>query len=68
MQLKMIAVRLPESQHRYLKHKASLSGINLQSLMAKIIDDHQKNDVEYKAAINQILSDLNEPQGVDNGV
>ena len=66
MELKMVAVRLPVSQHRYLKQKANLSGINLQRLMAQIIDEYRQNDVEYKESLNQLLSELNQPQGADD--
>lgn len=64
MTLKLIAVRIPESAHKYLKHKAHIEGISIQELMAKVIAHYQRNDTEYMQALDQLVHELHQQKGV----
>lgn len=68
MTLKLIAVRIPESSHKYLKHKAHIEGISVQQLMATIISCYQQNDTEYMQALDQLVSDFRKKDGEGHGL
>lgn len=74
MELKQFGVRLPETLCKYLKHKSHLSGMSMQQLMVTIIVEYQQNDVEYKEALNRLMTEIDKPkdkserQGGENDV
>ena len=55
MPLSMLAVRIPESQHKYIKFKAIDTGKQQQELMAEIIDFYQKHDTDYMQRFGQLI-------------
>ncbi len=59
---KMLAVRVPDSLHTYIKHKALIEGKSVQQLAIDILSQYQKQDADYMTALdemaNQALQEL----------
>lgn len=55
--LKMIAVRVPETTHKYLKTTAVKKDKSLQELVNQIFYDYQKKDHEYQSQMQASLTD-----------
>lgn len=69
MSLKLMSVRIPESMHTYLKIKSAKDKVNLQDLVIQAIGDYQSKDIEYKAQLNESVTDaLAQLAEVSNGV
>lgn len=57
MSLKLMSVRIPESMHTYLKIKSAKDKVNIQDLVTQAIGDYQAKDIEYKAQLNESVTD-----------
>lgn len=55
--LKILAVRVPENTHKYIKQKAIAKDLSMQELIGQILLDYQKNDSDYQQQMNQSLTD-----------
>lgn len=54
MSLSLLAVRIPESMHKYIKHKCVTDQKKQQDLVREMIDLYQKQDPEYMEKLNQL--------------
>lgn len=54
--IKTLAVRIPESVHTYLKHKAVQQKTSLQNVVTTILCEHQQHDTSYKAELDDSLA------------
>lgn len=57
MSLKLIAVRIPESMHSYLKIKSAKDKVSLQDLVTQAIGTYQAEDDAYQAELSQFAAD-----------
>lgn len=55
--LKILAVRIPEATHKYIKQKAITQDLSMQELIGQILMDYQKNDRDYQDKMNQSVTD-----------
>lgn len=55
--LKILAVRVPETTHKYIKQKAIAKDLSMQELIGQILLDYQKNDSDYQQQMSQSLTD-----------
>lgn len=55
--LKILAVRVPETTHKYIKQKAIAKDLSMQELITQILLDYQKNDSDYQNKMNQSVTD-----------
>ncbi len=68
MSKQMLAVRIPENMHKYLKHKALEQGTNLTEVVTNIVSDFQKTDKEFLAQFPQYQQQASENKEVAHGV
>lgn len=55
--LKLLAVRVPDTTHKYIKQKAITNDLSMQELIGQILLDYQKNDSDYQQKMNQSVTD-----------
>ncbi len=68
MSKQMLAVRIPENMHKYLKHKAIENGSNLTKVVTNIVSDFQQNDKEFLAQFPQYQPQASDNKEVAHGV
>ncbi len=68
MSRQMLAVRIPENMHKYLKHKAIENGSNLTEVVTNIVSDFQKTDKEFLAQFPQYQGKTSDNKEVEDGV
>lgn len=60
MTLKLVATRIPEAQHRYLKQKSLDTGKPIQTILQDLINQYQADDTDYSEQLNQsVIESLN---------
>lgn len=57
MSLKLVAVRMPETMHTYLKCKAAVEKTTIQELFNTILSEYQAKDEQYQAQLKQAVTD-----------
>lgn len=55
--LKILAVRVPDTTHKYIKQKAISQDLSMQELIGQILLDYQKNDSDYQQKMNQSVTE-----------
>lgn len=57
MSSKMLAVRIPETMHRYIRHKAVINDQTIQQVVCEIFTRHQMADADYMSALDELATD-----------
>lgn len=57
MSLKLVAVRIPETMHTYLKCRAAVEKTTIQDMMNAALSEYQAKDEQYQAKLKQAVTD-----------
>ncbi|MDO4427740.1 MAG: hypothetical protein Q4B88_06385 [Moraxella sp.] len=54
---KMLAVRIPDTLHTYLSHRALIANKSKQQLVTEIIMQYQMSDADYMTALDDMATE-----------